>query len=153
MFGRRRTPSARPSLLIFRIERPIARISHLLCCTGSLAVVLSFWRRDRNLMDSWEDDDTSWYRTPSFFMIMQGVTPPLSWTSCTAGNSETFTVLNRYESKRLVSLRQSERTTVRDLVQQKKWIYPCYRAVNMELSTKMAALMVYDALQTFGKRW
>ena len=47
-FGRRHTPSARPSLLMFRIGRPIARIS-----TGSLAVVLSPCRRDRFRMDSY----------------------------------------------------------------------------------------------------
>ena len=36
------------------------------------------------------------------------------------------------ESMRLQSLRQSERITMRDLVQYKKWTYPCYRAVNTE---------------------
>ena len=40
--------------------------------------------------------------------------------------------LTRYESMRLRSLRQSERTTVRDPVQHKRWTYPCYRAVNTE---------------------
>ena len=54
MFGRRLTPSARPSLLTFGIDHPIVRIrSSLSYCTGSLAVVLSLWRRDRNRMDSY----------------------------------------------------------------------------------------------------
>ena len=36
---------------------------------------------------SGENDDTWWYRTPSFFMTMQGDTPLLvSRTSCVAGN-------------------------------------------------------------------
>ena len=52
MFGRHRTPSARPSLFTFRIDRPIGRIS------SSLALYRvprcgSLWRRDRNRMDSY----------------------------------------------------------------------------------------------------
>ena len=53
MFRRRRTPSARSSLLIFHIDPPIARISSSLCCTGSLVLLLSLWQRDRNRMDSY----------------------------------------------------------------------------------------------------
>ena len=53
MFGRHRTPSARPSLLMFRIDRPIARINSSRCCTGHLAVILALWRMDRNRMDSY----------------------------------------------------------------------------------------------------
>ena len=53
MFGRRRALSACPPLLMFRINRLIARQVHLLYCTGVLAVVLSVWRRDRNHMDSY----------------------------------------------------------------------------------------------------
>ena len=54
IFRRRRTPSVRSFLLMFRIDRPIERISvNFFCCTGSLAVVLSLWWRDRNLMDSY----------------------------------------------------------------------------------------------------
>ena len=49
MFGRRRTSSARPSLLMFCIERHTARISSSLVCTGPLAVVLSHWRRDTRI--------------------------------------------------------------------------------------------------------
>ena len=39
IFERHCTPSARPSLLIFHIDHPIA---HLLCCTRPLAMVLAF---------------------------------------------------------------------------------------------------------------
>ena len=41
------------------------------------------------------------------------------------------TVLTRYESMRLRSICQIERTTARDQVQQKRWIYTCYNAVNL----------------------
>ena len=105
---------------------------HLLSCIESLAVVHSLWLSDRNRMNSGENDDTWCYRTPSFFMTMQGITPLLSRTLCTLamGDSETCTVLNRYESMRLRSLRQSEKNycegsgTTLD--------YPCYRAVYAE---------------------
>ena len=53
MFGRCHTPSAHPSLLMFCTDCPIAWISSLLCCTGSLAVVLSLWQRAHNRMDSY----------------------------------------------------------------------------------------------------
>ena len=53
MFGRSHTPSARPSLLMFRIDRPIARISSSLVLyrvprSGSFT-----YRRDRNRMNSY----------------------------------------------------------------------------------------------------
>ena len=52
MFRRCRTPSARPSLLIFHIDH-IDWYVYLLCCIGSLAVIRSLRRRDRNRMDSY----------------------------------------------------------------------------------------------------
>ena len=67
----------------------------------------------------------------------------------TMGDSGTSTVLTRYESMRLRSLHQSERTTARDPVQHKRWTYPCYRVVQYGTSAKMDAQMVYDAFQTF----
>ena len=53
MFGRGRTPSVRPSLLMIRIYSPIARISSALILCRVLTVVLSLWRRDHNHMDSY----------------------------------------------------------------------------------------------------
>ena len=50
MFGSCLTPSARPSLLMFHINRPIARITSTL--ELYLAVVLSLWRRYYTPMDS-----------------------------------------------------------------------------------------------------
>ena len=52
MLGRRRTQSARPSLLVFRIYHPIARISSSLVFYRSIALVLSLWRRVLNRKDS-----------------------------------------------------------------------------------------------------
>ena len=74
--------------------------------------------RDLNRMDAGQNDDTWWYRIPSFFMTMQGVTPLLSGISCAAGNGRFWNT--RYESMRLRSLRQSERATARDTVQHKR---------------------------------
>ena len=50
MFGKRRTLSARPSSLMFRIDRHTARISSFLVLHR---VVLSLWLRHRNRMDSY----------------------------------------------------------------------------------------------------
>ena len=47
-------PSVRPSLLMFRIDYPIARISSSLALYQVLAVVLSLWQRDRNRIDSYQ---------------------------------------------------------------------------------------------------
>ena len=47
-------------------------------------------------------------------------------------DSGTSTVLTLYESLRLLSPRQSERTTAKDPVQPKKCAYSCYRAVSTE---------------------
>ena len=55
-----------------------------------------------------------------------------SFAPMAMGDSGTSTVLTRYESMRLRSLCQSERTTARDLVQHNRWIYPCYRTVSTE---------------------
>ena len=91
MFGRYHTPSARPSLFMFGIDRPVARISSSLVLHR--AVVLSLWRRDRNRMDSGENDYTQRYRISSFFITIHGVTPLLlSRTSCAAGNGRLWNI-------------------------------------------------------------
>ena len=41
---------------------------------------------------SGENDATWWYRTTSFFMTMQGVTPLLSRTSCASGNGRFWNI-------------------------------------------------------------
>ena len=86
MFGRRRTPSERPSLLMFRIDHPIARISSYLVLYRVPRSVLSQWRRDRNRVDSYRVStvdvpfpgaqavrDSSSGVTPCIFMKNDGV--------------------------------------------------------------------------------
>ena len=51
--GRRSTPSARPSLLMFRIDRPIARISSSLVLYRVPRSVSFTLARDRNRIDSY----------------------------------------------------------------------------------------------------
>ena len=134
-FERCHIPLVYPSLLMCHIDRPIAWISSSLVFTGSLAVVLSLWRSDRNSMDSEEKmtlggtelHHSSWQYKESHRCCSHGHLAPLamedSWTS---------TVLTRYKSMRLKSLRKSERTTARNPLQHKRWTYPCYRPVNAE---------------------
>ena len=98
---------------------------HLVCCTESLVVFFSFWRRDCNRMDSGENDDTWWYRTPSFFITMQTVTP-LQWEILKhAPYSPDMSPCEIY-------LRQSERTTAKGPIQHNRWTYQCYREVNTD---------------------
>ena len=54
MVGRRRSQSARPSSLMFHIDRPIARMcsSHVLYRVPRSGF-FPLWRRDRNRMDSY----------------------------------------------------------------------------------------------------
>ena len=136
MFGKYLTPSALSTLLMFCIYHTVARISSsLLCCTRSLSVVLSLWRRDRNRMNSGENDDTWWYRTPSFFMTMQGVTPLLSWTSCITamGDSGTYIVFTRHWIHVIiVSLPKWKNHCEGPSTTQEMKTFPCYRAINME---------------------
>ena len=136
MFGMRRMPLAHPSLLNLHIGRPIIRIS--------LSLVLyrvprscSFTLAKRSYrMDSGENDVTwctephhsSWQCKESYRCCCHGPPAPLAM-----GDSGTSTILPRYESMWLRSLHQSERTTARDSVHQKRWTYPCFRAVNKEL--------------------
>jgi hypothetical protein len=73
----------------------------------------------------------------------------LPWRMMDTGTSA---VLTRYESLRVWSLHQNERTTTRDTLQQREGIL---HAVGRSLltSTEADALMVYDALRKFGRRW
>ena len=74
-----------------------------------------------------EPHQSSWQWKKSRHFCCHGSLAPLAM-----GNSGTSTVLTRYESMRLPSLCQSERTSARDQVQHKRRTYPCYRAVNTE---------------------
>ena len=74
-----------------------------------------------------------WYRITSFFMTIKE-----SYRCCCHRSlallamGDSRTILTQYESMQLRSLHQSERTTVRDPVQLKRWTYLWYRAVNTE---------------------
>ena len=108
-----------------------------MCCTESHAVVLSLWRRDRNRMDSGENDDTRWYRTLTFFMTLQEVTPYCHgpFAPLVMRDTETATVFTRYESMLLRSLRKSERTIARDPVQDKRYSGQSIRNINKDERT------------------
>ena len=69
------------------------------------------------------------------------------------GDSGKSTVLNRYESMRLRSLRQSERTTARDPVEHQIWTYPCYRVVNSEHQQRWMRWWSMTPSKYFAKRW
>ena len=76
---------------------------------------------------SGENDDIWWYRTPTFSMTMQGVTPLLPRTSCAAGNGRFWNIHRTHPIwvHAITNLRPSERTTARNPVQHKRWAYPC----------------------------
>ena len=82
MFGRRRTPSARPSLPMFRTDRPIARISSRVL-SGPSHWFLPLAKRSLS---------HKLRRSPTFFMTIQGVTLLLSRTSCTAGTGRFWNI-------------------------------------------------------------
>ena len=92
-----------------------------------------------------ESHHSSWQCKESHRCCCHGPLAPLA-----IEDFGTSTVLTRYESMRLRSFRQGERTIAREPVQHKRWTYPCYRG-QYGTATKMDALM--SAFQTFGKRW
>ena len=122
-------------------------------------------------------ENVTWrYRTPSFFMTMKGITPlllSLFLASLAMGDCETSTVLTRYESKRLRSLRQRSSILLFNnghVLQlwsesSSKWRNHCEgpgttQEMNLPVlkggqyrTREMDALMAYDAFQTFGWRW
>ena len=80
------------------------------------------------------------YKTPTFFMTMQGVTPLLSWTSCAARNGE-FWNIHRTHPIWVHAITISSpkwRTTAWDPVPHRRWSYQCYRAVNTEHQQRWA---------------
>ena len=100
--------------------------------------------------------DTWWYGTQSFFMTIQGIIPLLlSRTSCAAENGG------------LWNIHRTHTIWVHAItISSPKWKNHCEepgttQEINISVleggqygsSTKMGALMVYDFLQTFGKKW
>ena len=66
------------------------------------------------------------------------------------GDSGICTILTRYESMRLRSLCQSERTTPKDLVQHQRWTYPCYRVGQIRNINKRGCA---DGVQCLPNIW
>ena len=94
-----------------------------------------------------ENDNTWWYRTPSFLMTMQGATPQLlSWTFCAAGNGRFWNIHRTHP----IHSSPEWKNHVSGTVQNKRWTYPCYRVVNME-PTKMDMLMVVQCLPNISQ--
>ena len=144
MFGRHHSPSAHPTLLIFRIDRPIAWKVHLLCYTGSFAVVISLWRR-YNCMDSYWASTVDVSESPiasGTRGLWQQRYDTLHYHEEWWGSVSTSVVV--FSWVHAINISSPKWTTVRDPVQHKWWIY---RAIERSItSAKM-----YDAFQTFGK--
>ena len=119
---------------MFPIDWPVALITYLSCCTGFLVVVLLLWRRDRNCMDSYQ---VSMVDVPESLIASNARGPWQQRCDSLHCHENSWVLYHQVssfppESMRLRSLCRSERTTARDPVQHKIWIYPCYRAVNTE---------------------
>ena len=139
MFRRCRTPSARPSLLMFRIDRPTARISSSRVLYRSLPLVLSLWQRDYNHKDSYRVSTKDFPESP-IAMAQEVHDSSTCLTPCIVMKNDGVLYHQESsfypESMRLRSFRQSEWTIARDPVQHKRLTYPCYRAVNREHQQK-----------------
>ena len=143
MFGRRHTPSARPSLLMFLIDRPIARISSYVVLyrvprSGSFTLA-SRWQSRTLISSKYSGTRGPWQQRCDSLHCHEewwGSVPP------------SVIFLSPCDYDLFV-----KGTTARNPVQHKRWTYPCYRMINTEHLTKIDALMVYDAFQRFGKRW
>ena len=120
IFGRHRTPSARPSLLMFRADRPIVRISSSLVLyriprSGSYSTTFVQRSGENETLRGTEPHYSSFQCKESHRCCCHGHLAPL-----TMGDSVTSILFTRYESMRLRSLRQIERTTVRNPIQHKR---------------------------------
>ena len=91
------------------------------------ATPLSRAQENTTTLGGTEHHHSSWQCKEPHRCCCHGSLAPLAM-----GVSGTFTILTRYESMRLPSLRQSERTSASDPVQHKRWTYPCYRVVSTE---------------------
>ena len=135
MFGRHRTPSVRPSLLMFHIERPLAWISSSVVLYHAPSqwffhfgeeIVKAWTQKKTTTLGGTEPHHSSWQCKESHCCCHEPLAP------LAMGDSGTSTVLTRYESMRLRSHRQNEGTTARNPVKHKRWTYPCYMTINTE---------------------
>ena len=135
MFGRRQTLWACPSLLMFHIDWPVARISSSLV----LYQVSPQWffHFGEEIVITWTHIGwVRWMYQNLSLPAAQEVRDSSSVIPCIVMKNDEvlYHQLSSFspESIRLRSLCQSERTTAKNPVQHKRWTYPCYRAVSME---------------------
>ena len=116
---------------MLRIDRPVARIN-------SSLVLYRVPHSGSFTLNSGENDDTWWYRTPSFFITIQGVTPLLSRTSCAAGNGRFWNIHHTHPIwDHVITISSSKRKNYCEGTgANKRWTYPCYRAVNTKHQQK-----------------
>ena len=155
MFRRRRTPSTRPSFLIFHIDRPIARISSPLVLYR-FPRIISFTLAKRSLSHWLISGRYSGCSRINQLTAAQEVRDSRNTvTPCIVMKNDGFLYhqVSSFspESMRLPSLRQSERTTASDPVQHKRRIYPCYRAVDTEHQQRWTRWWCTTPSKHFGK--
>ena len=92
-------PSVRPYLFTFRINRCIARICSYLVLYRVLAVVLSFWRRDHNHMDSYQVISVAFYSGRENSDKFSSEALISAWGSFTCCKSKTRNPLPYFPSK------------------------------------------------------
>ena len=127
--------TARPSLLMFRIDRPIARISS--------SLVLYRVPRSGSVTSA-ERIVITWTHIRWVRWMFQNLALPAAQKVRDCSSSVTLCIVMKNDgflyhkvssftpqSMELQSLRQSERSTAKDPVQHERWTYPCYRAVSI----------------------
>ena len=100
MFGRRRTPSAWPFMLMFRIDRPIALVRSILVIPGPSRwffhfggeILIACTQQKTTILDGTEPHHSSWQCKESH-RCCHGPLVPLAM-----GDSGTSSTLTRYES-------------------------------------------------------
>ena len=135
MFGRRRTPSVRPSLLMFRIDLSIAWIisSLMLYRVPPSGSFILLKRSYSHWLISGENGRcfriSHCQRRKGVHDSSSGVTPCIVMKKgfCTTKCHRFLQSPWDYDL-----FAKIKKTAARDPVQHKRWICPCYRAVNME---------------------
>ena len=156
MFGRRRTPSARPSCLMFWIERPIARISPSLVLyrvPRSGSFTLAKRSQSHGLISS-EYGGCS--RISHFQRRKRTVTGSAVWPLTLSWRRMGFCttkcrpfLLSPCDYNLVAKVKESLRGTQNNSRDQ--LIHTIGRSIGK--STNMDMLMVYNTFQTFGKMW
>ena len=86
-------------------------------------------------------DKTWWYRTPSFFMTIQGDGAAVTYLLRCVSSNGRFWNIHRTHPIWVYAVTISSpkwKNRARDPLKQKIWTYPCYMVVTMELQRKWA---------------